>query len=187
MNPTEVSLAWTASTDDGPYLFYQVFVNGSPNVDTRARTGSPSSMGLTPETTYADHRQSPGLCTAAERVGAEQRRHGDDLCCRRSGHRAALIARQPARLGRRGRGPRNQFVLDAVCSTTRLRKRPSCMRCTRMAFWTIPLGGDRAILYATAGWRKHVHRHRGRRRRQPVGACQYHDSQPIARLHVSAE
>ncbi len=33
VNPTEVSLEWTASTDDGPYLFYQVFVNGSPNVD----------------------------------------------------------------------------------------------------------------------------------------------------------
>lgn len=35
VNPTEVSLAWTASTDDGPYLFYQVFVNGSPSVDAR--------------------------------------------------------------------------------------------------------------------------------------------------------
>jgi len=28
-------------------------------------------------------------------------------------------------------------------------------------------------------WRKHVHPRSGRQRRQQVGACQYHDSQPI--------
>lgn len=29
VNPTEDSLEWTASTDDGSYLFYQIFVNGA--------------------------------------------------------------------------------------------------------------------------------------------------------------
>jgi len=51
VNPTEVSLAWTASTDDGPYLFYQVFVNGSPSVDARQNRFA-VIHGLTPETTY---------------------------------------------------------------------------------------------------------------------------------------
>jgi chitodextrinase len=51
VNPTEVSLAWTASTDDGPYLFYQVFVNGSPSVDARHQQFA-VVRGLTPETTY---------------------------------------------------------------------------------------------------------------------------------------
>ena len=51
VNPTEVSLEWTASTDDGPYLFYQVFVNGSPNVDARQNRFA-VVKGLTPETTY---------------------------------------------------------------------------------------------------------------------------------------
>ena len=51
VNPTEVSLAWTASTDDGPYLFYQVFVNGSPNVDA-GQNRFAVVQGLTPETTY---------------------------------------------------------------------------------------------------------------------------------------
>jgi chitodextrinase len=51
VNPTEVSLEWTASTDNGPYLFYQVFVDGSPNVD--AGTGrSAVVQGLTPDTSY---------------------------------------------------------------------------------------------------------------------------------------
>jgi Fibronectin type III domain len=31
VNPTEVSLQWTASTDDGLHIRYQVFVNGSPS------------------------------------------------------------------------------------------------------------------------------------------------------------
>jgi hypothetical protein len=51
VNPTEVSLEWTASIDDGPYLFYQVFVNGSPNVDARQNRFA-VVHGLTPETTY---------------------------------------------------------------------------------------------------------------------------------------
>lgn len=51
VNPTEVSLSWTASTDDGPYLFYQVYVNGSPSVDARQNQFAVIS-GLTPETTY---------------------------------------------------------------------------------------------------------------------------------------
>jgi hypothetical protein len=51
VNPTEVSLQWTASTDDGPYLFYQVFVNGSPNVDA-GTSRSAVVQGLTPDTSY---------------------------------------------------------------------------------------------------------------------------------------
>ena len=51
VGPTEVSLQWTASTDDGPYLFYQVFVNGSPSVDARQNQFA-VVQGLTPETTY---------------------------------------------------------------------------------------------------------------------------------------
>jgi chitodextrinase len=51
VNPTEASLEWTASTDDGPYLMYQVYVNGSPNVDTgTSRTAVVHN--LTPQTTY---------------------------------------------------------------------------------------------------------------------------------------
>ena len=51
VNPTEVSIAWPASTDDGPYLFYEVFVNGSSNVDVRQKQ-SAVVHGLTPQTTY---------------------------------------------------------------------------------------------------------------------------------------
>ena len=51
VNPTEISLEWTASTDDGPYLFYQVFVNGSPNVDA-GTDRSAVVHGLTPATSY---------------------------------------------------------------------------------------------------------------------------------------
>jgi hypothetical protein len=51
VNPTEVSLSWTASTDDGPYLFYQVFVNGGPSIDARHQQFA-VVQGLTPETTY---------------------------------------------------------------------------------------------------------------------------------------
>jgi Fibronectin type III domain. len=51
VNPTEISLSWTASTDDGPYLFYQVFVNGIANVD--AGTNRTAVVhGLTPQTSY---------------------------------------------------------------------------------------------------------------------------------------
>lgn len=51
VNPTEISLQWTASTDDDPIIYYQVFVNGSPNVDTRANRYA-VVHGLTPQTTY---------------------------------------------------------------------------------------------------------------------------------------
>jgi chitodextrinase len=51
VNSTEVALEWTASTDDGPYLFYQVFVNGNPSVDARQDRFA-VVKGLTPETTY---------------------------------------------------------------------------------------------------------------------------------------
>jgi chitodextrinase len=51
VNPTEVSLEWTASSDDGPYLFYQVFVNGNPSVDA-GQNRFAVVKGLTPETTY---------------------------------------------------------------------------------------------------------------------------------------
>jgi hypothetical protein len=51
VSPTEVSLQWTASTDDGPYLSYQVYVNGSPNVDAGTSLSAVVS-GLTPSTSY---------------------------------------------------------------------------------------------------------------------------------------
>jgi hypothetical protein len=51
VNPTEVALAWTASTDDGPHVLYQVFVNGSPSVDA-GQQRSAVVHGLNPETTY---------------------------------------------------------------------------------------------------------------------------------------
>jgi hypothetical protein len=51
VNPTEVALQWTASTDDDAIIYYQVFVNGSPNVDTRSGR-SAVVHGLTPQTTY---------------------------------------------------------------------------------------------------------------------------------------
>jgi chitodextrinase len=51
VNPTEISLSWTASTDDGPYLFYQVFVNGSPNVDA-GQNRFAVIHGLNPQTSY---------------------------------------------------------------------------------------------------------------------------------------
>jgi chitinase len=53
VGPTHVSLAWTASTDDGPYVWYQVYLNGSlhSSVDG-ANTTSATIANLTPETTY---------------------------------------------------------------------------------------------------------------------------------------
>lgn len=51
VGPTEVSLQWTASTDDGPYLFYQVYVNGSPSVDA-GQNRFAVVQGLAPQTTY---------------------------------------------------------------------------------------------------------------------------------------
>ena len=51
VNPTEVSLAWTASTDDGPYLFYDVFVDGNPSVNA-GQNRFAVVHGLAPETSY---------------------------------------------------------------------------------------------------------------------------------------
>lgn len=48
---TYVSLSWTASTDDQPYIFYQVFVNGIPSVFAGSNR-SATVTGLTPGTTY---------------------------------------------------------------------------------------------------------------------------------------
>jgi hypothetical protein len=52
VNPTEVSLQWTASTDDGLHILYQVFVNGSPNGAETLNGLAAVVRGLTPETTY---------------------------------------------------------------------------------------------------------------------------------------
>jgi chitodextrinase len=51
VNPTEISLQWTASTDDDPIIYYQVFVNSSPNIDARGNRFA-VVHGLTPQTTY---------------------------------------------------------------------------------------------------------------------------------------
>jgi hypothetical protein len=48
---THVSLQWTASNDDQPYVFYQVFVNGNASVWAGANT-SATVTGLAPATTY---------------------------------------------------------------------------------------------------------------------------------------
>jgi len=48
---TFVSLQWTASNDDGPYVFYQVFVNGNASVWAGASTRA-TVTGLTPAATY---------------------------------------------------------------------------------------------------------------------------------------
>jgi chitodextrinase len=47
-----VSLEWEASTDDGPYVSYQILVNGSPSVWAGGAT-SITIQGLAPSTTYA--------------------------------------------------------------------------------------------------------------------------------------
>jgi chitodextrinase len=52
VNPTEVSLRWTASTDDGLHIRYQVFVNGSPSGVETLNGLAAVVHGLTPETTY---------------------------------------------------------------------------------------------------------------------------------------
>jgi chitodextrinase len=48
---THASLEWTASTDDGPYVFYQVFVNGNASVFAGSKRSATVS-GLTPATSY---------------------------------------------------------------------------------------------------------------------------------------
>jgi chitodextrinase len=52
VNPTEISLRWTASTDDGLHIRYQVFVNGSPSGVETLNGLAAVLHGLTPETTY---------------------------------------------------------------------------------------------------------------------------------------
>ncbi len=52
VNPTEVSLRWTASTDDGLHIRYQVFVNGSSSGVETLNGLAAVLHGLTPETTY---------------------------------------------------------------------------------------------------------------------------------------
>jgi chitinase len=54
VGPTHVSLAWTASVDDGPYVWYQVFLNGSLHTSVDgANTTSTTITNLAPETTYS--------------------------------------------------------------------------------------------------------------------------------------
>jgi chitodextrinase len=52
VNPTEVKLQWTASTDDGLHIRYQVFVNGSPSGVETLNGLAAVVHGLTPQTTY---------------------------------------------------------------------------------------------------------------------------------------
>jgi chitodextrinase len=52
VNPTEVALQWTASTDDGLHIRYEVFVNGSPSGVETLNGLAAVLHGLTPETTY---------------------------------------------------------------------------------------------------------------------------------------
>jgi chitodextrinase len=52
VNPTEVSLQWTASTDDGLHIRYRVFVNGSPSGVETLNGLAAVLHGLSPETTY---------------------------------------------------------------------------------------------------------------------------------------
>lgn len=50
---THVSLAWTASTDNQPYIFYFVFTNGSSQFSAYGGTNlSVTVTGLSPATTY---------------------------------------------------------------------------------------------------------------------------------------
>jgi chitodextrinase len=51
-NPTEISLRWTASTDDGFHIRYKVFVNGSPSGVETLNGLAAVVHGLTPQTTY---------------------------------------------------------------------------------------------------------------------------------------
>jgi chitinase len=49
--PARVSLTWTASVDDGPYVYYQTYVNGSAYLHVPGGT-SADVTGLSPSTTY---------------------------------------------------------------------------------------------------------------------------------------
>src|SRR5512134_904943 len=52
VNPTEVALTWTASTDDGLHIRYQVFVNGSPSGVETLNGLAAVVHGLTSGTTW---------------------------------------------------------------------------------------------------------------------------------------
>lgn len=51
VNSTFVKMRWTAAADNGPYLFYDVWLNGESFVST-GQERSVTIEGLTPETTY---------------------------------------------------------------------------------------------------------------------------------------
>ena len=51
VNDTFVKMRWTAAADNGPYLFYDVWINGQPFVST-GQERSITVENLTPETTY---------------------------------------------------------------------------------------------------------------------------------------
>jgi chitodextrinase len=61
VNPTEVSLRWTASSDDGLHIRYQVMVNGSPSGVETLNGLAAVLHGLTPETTYQISVQASDL------------------------------------------------------------------------------------------------------------------------------
>jgi chitodextrinase len=52
MAPSRVSLSWTPSVDDGPYVFYQVYVDGAARVYVPNGGTSADVTGLAPLTTY---------------------------------------------------------------------------------------------------------------------------------------
>jgi chitinase len=47
-----VSLAWTASTDNSPFIWYRISINGNPINGTTTANLSTTIQGLTPNTTY---------------------------------------------------------------------------------------------------------------------------------------
>jgi chitodextrinase len=53
VNPTEIALSWTASTDDGLHILYQILVNGTPSGVETWNVLAAVVHGLTPATTYA--------------------------------------------------------------------------------------------------------------------------------------
>ena len=61
VNPTEVSLRWTASSDDGLHIRYQVMVNGSPSGVETLNGLAAVLHGLAPETTYQISVQASDL------------------------------------------------------------------------------------------------------------------------------
>jgi len=61
VNPTEASLQWTASTDDGLHIRYQVLVNGSPSGVETLNGLAAVLHGLTPETSYEISVQASDL------------------------------------------------------------------------------------------------------------------------------